>query len=271
MSRARSDGFADTAVLVAVGCGLGLCAAAWLWAGIAGALFGRGWPSAGLGEALEAITRLPARLSDPASAWPRPVRGQLPGPGPCYLSLALVALAGSGLVWLARRVAKPGAGRNRAGALWASRRELGTLTRGNRDRGQGGRLVLGRRGRRLLYAEHRHALVAFGPPQSGKSAGLAVPALLEWEGPAVASSIKTDLLSVTLERRRALGDVYVFDPFGLAGTDAHTWSPLRAAGTWDGALEVAWRLASAAELDNKGVEGGDFWAIAAEQRLAPLL
>jgi type IV secretion system protein VirD4 len=34
---------------------------------------------------------------------------------------------------------------------------------------------------------------------------------------------------------------------------------------------VAWRLASAGEVDQRGVEGGDFWAIAAEQRLAPLL
>jgi type IV secretory pathway TraG/TraD family ATPase VirD4 len=65
--------------------------------------------------------------------------------------------------------------------------------------------------------------------------------------------------------------VFVFDPFGLAGSASHTWSPLRGAGTWDGALEVAWRLAAAGELDQRGVEGGDFWAVAAEQRLAPLL
>jgi type IV secretory pathway TraG/TraD family ATPase VirD4 len=65
--------------------------------------------------------------------------------------------------------------------------------------------------------------------------------------------------------------VFVFDPFALAGTRSHTWSPLGSATTWDGALEVAWRLASAGELDQRGVEGGDFWAIAAEQRLAPLL
>jgi type IV secretion system protein VirD4 len=123
----------------------------------------------------------------------------------------------------------------------------------------------------LLYGEKRHALVAFGPPQSGKSAGLAVPALLEWNGPAVASSIKTDLLSVTLKRRRALGNVFVFDPFALSGAASHTWSPLRCARSWDGALEVAWRLAAAGAVDQRGVEGGDFWAIAAEQRLAPLL
>ncbi len=98
-----------------------------------------------------------------------------------------------------------------------------------------------------------------------------MPALLEWDGPAVASSIKTDLLAATLARRQALGRTFVFDPFGLSGTAGDTWSPLAAAGSWDGALEVAWRLASAGELDGKGVEGGDFWAVAAEQRLAPLL
>ncbi len=52
---------------------------------------------------------------------------------------------------------------------------------------------------------------------------------------------------------------------------AHVVAAARGARTWDGALEVAWRLASAGELDQRGVEGGDFWAIAAEQRLAPLL
>ncbi len=155
------------------------------------------------------------------------------------------------------------------GARWASAADLRPLSR---SRGDGpGQLGLGRHRGRLLRAEHRHALVAFGPPQSGKSAGLAIPALLEWDGPAVASSIKTDLLAGTLAARRARGPVFVFDPFRLSGTDAHTWSPLRQANTWDGALEVAWRLAAAGELDQRGVEGGDFWAVAAEQRLAPLL
>jgi len=87
----------------------------------------------------------------------------------------------------------------------------------------------------------------------------------------VASSIKTDLLAATLKRRMALGRTFVFDPFELSGVPGQTWSPLRKAASWDGALEVAWRLASAGELDQRGVEGGDFWAIAAEQRLAPLL
>jgi type IV secretion system protein VirD4 len=173
-------------------------------------------------------------------------------------------------------------GRSVNGARWARQRELRALRskdrrpgrvlqRMGRTRSHGGRLTLGYRGLRLLRAEARHALVVFGPPQSGKSAGLAIPALLEWDGPAVASSIKTDLLASTLRHRTAIGEALVYDPFGLAGVSAHTWSPLHAATTWDGALEVAWRLSSAAEIDQRGSEGGDFWAVAAEQRLAPLL
>ena len=183
-------------------------------------------------------------------------------------ALLLFALAGE----------RSGSVRADRGARWAKRTDLAVLGRRRSADGPGGgasrsagRLALGYHGRRLLRAEHRHALVAFGPPQSGKSAGLAIPALLEWKGPAVASSIKTDLLGATLARRQQLGETFVFDPFELSGVPSHTWSPLRKAASWDGALEVAWRLAAAGELDQRGVEGGDFWAIAAEQRLAPLL
>ena len=262
----------DVWMLAAIGCLAGVCAAVWLWAGTAGALFGGGWPRVGLGQTISAITHLPSRLADPAAAWPAPARQGLPGPAGFYAALALMAATAAGLVALSRRLPLPLLGTAQTSARWASHHDLRALARTRLRRpGDSGRLVLGRLGRRLLYAEQRHALVAFGPPQSGKSAGLAVPALLEWDGPAVASSIKGDLLAVTRKRRHSLGPVYVFDPFALSGEPSHTWSPLQSAQTWDGALEVAWRLAAAGELDQKGVEGGDFWAVAAEQRLAPLL
>jgi type IV secretion system protein VirD4 len=264
----RSDAPSDHAVLLALACALVVCASAWLWAGVAGVLFGRGWPPASLWDDARALARLPSRPADPAAAWPPPARSRLPGPVPFYATLALLAAGGGAGLLLARRLPRVSPLTSRAGARWAFGHELRPLRGPMRKQG---RLALGRRAGRLLYAEQRHALVAFGPPQSGKSAGLAVPALLEWDGPAIASSIKTDLLSATLACRRAKGAVYVFDPFGLSGVASHTWSPLHAAHTWDGALEVAWRLAACAELDSRGVEGGDFWAVAAEQRLAPLL
>jgi type IV secretion system protein VirD4 len=265
-------------VLATIGAAVLTCAAVWLWGGMAGVLFGRGWPHTGFGQLLGVLVKLPARLPDPASAWPSAARSRLPGPRGFYAALGVLLAGVVAAAWLARQTGGLALlGDRNPGARWASGAELRVLRRGWHLLARGsaaersGRLILGRRDGRLLYAEQRHALVAFGPPQSGKSAGLAVPALLEWAGPAVASSVKTDLLAATVARRRALGKVFVFDPFALAGTASHTWSPLNAAGTWDGALEVAWRLASAGELDQRGVEGGDFWAVAAEQRLAPLL
>jgi type IV secretion system protein VirD4 len=255
-------------MLVLIGGAGGLAAVVWLWGGVAGLLFGRGWPGLAAGQVPAVMVRLPARLAHPAAAWPHAARPLLPGPAGFYAALSLLAIVAVVCIAAASRAGLLSwIGRRSAGARWAGTGELRAL----HGRARTGRLALGRYRGRLLYAEQRHALVAFGPPQSGKSAGLAVPALLEWDGPAVASSIKTDLLACTLARRRSLGPVFVFDPFELSGMPGQTWSPLRGAATWDGALEVAWRLAAAGELDQRGVEGGDFWAIAAEQRLAPLL
>ncbi len=260
------SGVSDNVIVALIAAVLALGIGVWMWGGLAGMLFGGGWPRLPARDLFDVLVRLPRRLANPAAAWPAAVRGELPGAQAFYAVLAMLAAAIGAVVMSITRV---GLVRGRGpGARWAAGRELRPL----RGRNRSGRLTIGRYHGRLLHAEHRHALVAFGPPQSGKSAGLAVPALLEWDGPAVASSIKTDLLASTIDRRRAIGPVNVFDPFGLASGASHTpWSPLRAARTWDGALETAWRLAAAGELDQRGVEGGDFWAVAAEQRLAPLL
>lgn len=275
MTRARDEGLPDLVVLAVIGCGFVTFGTVWLWGGLAGALFGRGWPTAATSHLPSVLLRLPAHLSNPARAWPPSARIGLPGPIEFYAALGILIAAATTATLFGRRLGGLIALRGGAGARWATGTELRNLRRAERGRrsrpADGGRLVLGNRRGRSLFTEHRHAVVAFGPPQSGKSAGLAVPALLEWPGPVVASSIKTDLLSVTAARRRALGPIFVFDPFSLSGIDASTWSPLHGASNWDGALEVAWRLAAAGDLDQRGVEAGDFWAVAAEQRLAPLL
>jgi len=262
-------GISDAAMVALLAATAAVGLGVWLWGGVAGVLFGSGWPHVTAAQLAGVVVRLPGRLDDPARAWPRPAAARLPGIAGCYAALALLVVAGVAALRTLNGSAIVAVLRGPTdGARWARPGELRELRR--RRRGTG-RLVLGRHRGRLVSAEQRHALVAFGPPQSGKSAGLAVPALLEWDGPAVASSIKTDLLAATEGRRRALGPVRVFDPFELSGAAGQTWSPLRGAASWDGALEVAWRLAAAGELDQRGVEGGDFWAVAAEQRLAPLL
>lgn len=263
---------AADAALVAGMLALGLClAAVWLWGGIAGTIFGRGWPALNPSALIGVLSRLPFHLSDPRLAWPSSARGALPGTTALLVCLIPAGVAAVAACWLclrALRLAQASGGR---GARLAATPDLRQLRARWRGRRREGRLVLGRHRGRLLYGEERHALVAFGPPQSGKSAGLAIPALLEWKGPAIASSIKTDLLGATQRRRAELGESLVYDPFELSGATASTWSPLRDAARWEGALEMAWRLTSAGEMDGRGVEGGEFWSVAAEQRLAPLL
>ncbi|HET9718926.1 MAG TPA: type IV secretory system conjugative DNA transfer family protein [Solirubrobacteraceae bacterium] len=275
MSAPTSSHGAETIVLGALVAGAVALAVIWLGGGLAGALFGQGWPAIQPSGLAGVLARLPLHMGDPRYAWPAPVRYLLPGTGGLIAGLGLAAAALAPLAWLITRLvtrAARAAGPAGAGARWAGPGELRPLHSPLWSPGRPeGRIALGRRSGRILYGEQRHALIAFGPPQSGKSAGLAIPALLEWEGPAIASSIKTDLLDATAARRGRLGETMVFDPFQLSGAPGATWSPLRLARTWEGALEVAWRLTSSAELDGRGVEGGEFWAVAAEQRLAPLL
>jgi type IV secretion system protein VirD4 len=156
------------------------------------------------------------------------------------------------------------------GARWASSRDLRALhVRGAEQ----GRLILGRQGRRLVAAEGRASVVVVGPSTvSLKTTGLAIPSLLEWDGPVVATSVKSDLLLTTLRRRRELGRTMVFDPTGVTGIESVKATPLSGCGSWRGAMLVAHRLASSARSgSSSGLEDGDFWFSAAEKLLSPLL
>jgi len=260
----------------------------WLWAGTAGALFGSGWPALTPGELPHAAAGVARHLSDPRQGFPSRLRPGLPGPAGFYVTLALLAallgIATAATLKLRRRARVSGLGDpKRHGARWARASDLDRLNRGRRAtrrhdasapvsaRATGHGLSLGYRGIRLLRAEERHALVAFGPTQSGKSAGIAIPNILEWDGPAVVVSIKPDLLDATLAARSQRGNVMVFDPLGQWNQPSHTWSPLPGACSWNAALLTAQRMASAGEMDTSSVKGGSFWSQAAEQRLAPLL
>ena len=98
-----------------------------------------------------------------------------------------------------------------------------------------------------------------------------MPALLEWTGPILATSVKNDLLRDTLARRAQLGEVRVFDPTATTGLDRASWTPLAACGDWQGARRTADRLAKAAQFSNRSLQDADFWSQAGARFLAPLL
>lgn len=112
------------------------------------------------------------------------------------------------------------------------------------------------------------ALALIGPTRSGKTLTAEVGAQL-WQGPAIISSVKTDLLEPTLEARRALGEVQVYDPSGMTTFASAEWSPLRDARGLVGAQRAAKRLLSAVQLDQSG--HGTFWSRHGETLLGGLM
>ena len=169
---------------------------------------------------------------------------------------------------------RPRAGRGRrltSGARWANRGELAHLTVTGPGRIRLGTAeVAGVRHAPELWTEPAQSVAVIGPTQSGKTTGLAVPAILGWRGPIVAASVKTDLLAATEAWRRSLGTVWCFDPAGTTGRPASAWSPLPAARTWAGARRVAADLTEVARSPATTGDG-EFWYATAAKLLAPLL
>jgi type IV secretion system protein VirD4 len=139
----------------------------------------------------------------------------------------------------------------------------------------GGGAYLGVARGRWVAADPEHAVLVLGPPRSGKTTAVVVPAMLAAPGPAVCTSTKPDILAATLRSRAQIGQVWLFDPCGAqspwpAGVRRLCWSPVAAAGTWDQALLTA-RAMSAAAGPGRGTTNEAPWSERSTALLAPLL
>lgn len=275
LDQAASDvGLGERALLIVAAALVGLALTVWAGGQLAGLLFGAGWPAVSLPQIAGVLAHLPTHLGDPAAAWPPEVRGGLPGPLGMYTAALLLAATVTTVAFGALRAAgamrlRFGRGRPERAAAWATPSQLRPLTV---KTPVAGRLTLGRTGGRLLAAEARQSVVVIAPTQSGKTTGLAVPAILEWDGPVLAASVKADLLTDTLPRRQQQGEVHVYDPTASTGVPSSGWTPLSGCQSWQGAQRVAAWLTSAAQPGSRsGLADADFWYAAAGKLLAPLL
>jgi type IV secretion system protein VirD4 len=270
----RSD--AAEPLLMATGAGL-LVLVAWVWAAgqVAGRIHAGRWPPVPLSSAGSVLAGLPHHWGDPRLAWPAPARPDLPGPGLLY-GCALLLLAGfiaPALVWRLAGSTPYRRPRRAAGARWAGGADLRAL---RLRRVEAGRLVIGRlptavSDRRLIATEARHSVLVIGPTQSGKTTGLAVPALLDWRGPVIATSVKDDLAASAFTWRARQGPCWIFDPTATSGLQPLArWSPLAACGDWSGAQRTAGWLVDATPA-RAGMADAAFWYTAAAKQLAPLL
>jgi len=256
--------------------------ACWLIGQLASVLFGGGWPH--VPPTQVDLVRLLGHPADPGAAWP--AGGDRPSPAGFWVTAVLLGgvafTAGwRGLAWYQqRRRHQPG-----DRSSWAKAGDLDDLYVPDPTSSppwwlpqrlwpkRSNRLILGRFGRRLIAAEGVQGACILGPTRSQKTVGFVVPTLLErLVGPVVTTSVKADVLRATLDFRRELGRVWVFDPKESTGglPTAH-WSPLTACLRYEGAKEMALALVSAAQLEAGGREGAKFWDLKASQLLAPVL
>ncbi len=245
----------------------------WCGAELAAFVSGHGWIPAGVASGGSALVGLPLHLSDPAAAWPTSNRGSLPSAvvyWPCTILASLLA-AGS-CTWIARwwRGA-----RRRSSALGvaphAGLARTADLQQLTVRAPEPGRLTLGFSGRNLIAAEPRVSLAVIGPTGCGKTAGFAIPALLEWTGPIIATSVKADLIHASIEHRLNKGTVWIYDPTESTRRESAVWSPLEECRTWSGAMRMAAWLCEAAQPRVDTVNDGDYWYTQARRALAPYL
>ncbi|HUQ63894.1 MAG TPA: type IV secretory system conjugative DNA transfer family protein [Acidimicrobiales bacterium] len=257
--------------------------AVWLGAWVAAAA-SDGRLDASFSDAVGSGLRLPSHLGDPRLAWPPEMRPALPGALAYWGATGVVMLAAIAIAVVLFRLLS----RSKVGTL--PRRPLGVdararfatatdlkplIVRGDHP----GRFLLGDFGRHSLATElapkgmgrgrrskrrgDRGAVALIGPSRSGKTTA-AVSGILEWEGPAVLSSVKADLLGSTCGWRKTKGKVLVYDPTHSTGDSSAVWSPLRAAKTVLGAQRAARALCEAAPRGDNVKGNYDFWLSQAE-------
>ena len=232
-----------------------------------------------------------AHSGDPRRGWPVPIASQLPGPVGYWASTGVALAASVSVALLATRLYRRLAGTSgkrlgvETSARLARRPELRPLVMA---RPTPGRFMLGRVRRWRLATEdversasgtrpgrlqrprtpQRTSVAMLGPTRCGKTAA-AITGILQWIGPAILSSVKSDLMSATIDFRRNVGEVRIFDPSGLTSRPTCGWSPLRGATTVPGAQRAARALVDAGP--RQGVQDLDFFLRLAEQVLWPHL
>lgn len=167
------------------------------------------------------------------------------------LAAALGLVAAALLVlwgWKRHQKAKKVVKHDRAALRMASVRDVAPFTQ-KQARAKADRfgvdtpgVMLGKmvRGGHTLYASWEDTLLHIWGTRTGKTTSQAAPSIIEAPGPVIATSNKRDLSDLTRDLRAADGDVWVFDPQGVAGEKpTWWWNPLTYVTDSERAAEMA--------------------------------
>ncbi|MBE4741481.1 type IV secretory system conjugative DNA transfer family protein [Streptomyces caniscabiei] len=125
-------------------------------------------------------------------------------------------------------------------------------------------------GRAEVRASWEDVIVAIMAPRSGKTSGLAIPAVLAAPGPVLLTSNKAanDAFTATVDARAKVGMIWTLDPQQIAHHPREMWWDILAdARDLAGAKRLAGHFV-AASVDESS--GADFWSTAASNTLGAL-
>ncbi|GAB3259652.1 type IV secretory system conjugative DNA transfer family protein [Kineosporia babensis] len=236
----------------------------WLWGQLAGLLFSARWLDISIGQSITIAADLPGHWSDPRQAWPESAREHLPGLfGMLICAVLVLAGLGVGLRLVLRR-----SGRSRQVRGFASPGQLeallspqAALAKASWLRpGLTGKLIeaadvmvdLGRAGGRQVATAIDVSVLLLAAARSGKSSQIVIPWLRSWPGPALVTSVRTDVVKATLAIRRERGPVAVMDLSGTRWPETLRWSPVEGCEEFD----VARRRADTMVQVGKSGDGG---------------
>jgi type IV secretion system protein VirD4 len=127
-----------------------------------------------------------------------------------------------------------------------------------------------------LAAPRCRAVLVIGPARSGKTTSILVPAVSGWQGPVVATSIRSDVIAGSVRARQtSRWPPLVYNPSLQGDYGSNTWSPLAGIGgsnAWQTARRLASVLVTASGLAGNGSNSQmDFWNATAIDYVGPLL
>lgn len=230
-------------MIIAVGLGLFLLAGTgtWLWGQCAGLLAHGALPRIGVSQSVSIALRLPRHLRDPREAWPPSLIGALPGPAVFYAAALLLLIVAAGALLIGARVWTRFKRRDDG---FATRQDLmahlavpAVLARGPVVRPSLSNVAFGLTdvglplGRSIpdnvaLAVSTEDSVVVIAAPRQGKSSQVVIPWTHRWPGPALVTSMRTDVLLATATLRAKDGPVAVMAPTAMAAWPSMvSWSP----------------------------------------------
>lgn len=226
---ARDNAMTNTGLIVLAAAAL-VCGVVWFGAVLAVVAAGDGWHPGTASVAVHFLVEL-LRNGDPSLAWARAATVSSLRLAPVFWSILTAELLAAGvLAWVgATRVSlRRGRERHRSDARWATAKDEKAMRVSADPTKRPHRLVVGRStvSGSYLAADDCVSGVLFGPNGSGKTVGLIIPNVLEWQGSVVMTTAKPqDLVPVMAERSRR-GRVWVVAPGGAPGMETACWSPV---------------------------------------------